>query len=179
MALRRDLAFKGLPIGDFFHATEDKQAVRDAVFDLIKQHSSMSVHAQIMEKSKAQMQVRATNERFYQHGWYYLFKNGTAKTIIPGAEVLVTAASVGTKKKQRVFSAAVNDVIQQTVRRKSGQYATSFCPSIGEPCLQIVDYCTWAIQRKWEKGDTRSYDLIKNRIVYEYDLWAHGTKHYY
>ncbi len=55
----------------------------------------------------------------------------------------------------------------------------SFWPSATDPCLQLTDYCTWAIQRKWEKGDSRSYDMIKNRITYEYDMFRKGTSYYY
>lgn len=29
------------------------------------------------------------------------------------------------------------------------------------------------------RNDTRSFDLIKDRKSYEYELWAKGTKHYY
>jgi predicted RNA-binding Zn-ribbon protein involved in translation (DUF1610 family) len=38
-----------------------------------------------------------------------------------------------------------------------------------------------AIQRKWESNnkDVRSFDLIKDRVEYEYDLWKPGTQHYY
>lgn len=64
----------------------------------------------------------------------------------------------------------------QTVASK---WKVDFRPSACDPCLQAVDYCAWAIQRKWEKSDTRSYDLIKDRIKYEYNLWGNGTKHYY
>jgi hypothetical protein len=91
--------------------------------------------------------------------------------------VLITAASIGTKKGQGVFTDAVNDVVQQHLRRD--QWAAHFCSSASDPCLQVADYCTWAIQRKWERDDERSYELIKDRISYEYDLWSHGTKHYY
>ena len=54
-------------------------------------------------------------------------------------------------------------------------------PSHADPCLQVADYCAWAIQRRWESGkqDIRSYDLIKDRITYEYDLFEKGTDHYY
>jgi len=48
-----------------------------------------------------------------------------------------------------------------------------------DPCLQIADYCAWAIQRKWERQDLRSYDLIRAKIRSEYDLWAKGTDYYY
>lgn len=61
------------------------------------------------------------------------------------------------------------------------QCAANFCPAAADPCLSVVDYCAWAIQRKWESAgkDIRSYDLIKDRITYEYDLWEHGNVHHY
>jgi hypothetical protein len=30
-----------------------------------------------------------------------------------------------------------------------------------------------------ERGDTRSYDMIKDRVTYEYDVWEKGTDHHY
>lgn len=45
--------------------------------------------------------------------------------------------------------------------------------------LQIVDYCNWAIYRKWSTGDRRSYDLIKDGIKSEWDLFSSATKYYY
>lgn len=89
----------------------------------------------------------------------------------------MTAASVGTRKGQGVFTSAVNDVVRQRIQRATPR--TFFCPASTDPCLQIADYCTWAIQRKWEKGDTRSYDLIRDRIVHEHDTFAAGQAHYY
>ncbi len=45
--------------------------------------------------------------------------------------------------------------------------------------LQVVDYCNWAIWRKWTTGDTRSYDLINSRIDAEWDVFRSGTTEYY
>jgi Protein of unknown function (DUF3800) len=45
--------------------------------------------------------------------------------------------------------------------------------------LQIADYCSWAIFRKWNNGDCRSYDLIKSAIRKEFDIFARGSKYYY
>jgi hypothetical protein len=70
VALRRDLAWKAAPIGDYFHASEDKQAIRDAVFDTMMSHHFL-IYATIMEKSKAQPQVRASRARFYKYSWYF------------------------------------------------------------------------------------------------------------
>lgn len=44
---------------------------------------------------------------------------------------------------------------------------------------QIADYCSWAIQRKWESGDQRSYDLIRDKIRSEFDAFSTGSMYYY
>lgn len=175
--LRRDLAWRGdVELGDYFHACTDAQVVRDAVFEAIKGHK-FTIQATIMEKTKAQPVVRVDRPRFYKIGWYFHFKHGIVKLLTPENEALITAASIGTKKERLSFETAVDDVMRQTVRAK--RWATDFWPAQADPCLQVADYCAWAIQRKWEMGDVRSYDLIKDRITYEYDLWRHGTTHYY
>ncbi|MFD2502139.1 DUF3800 domain-containing protein [Rhizorhabdus histidinilytica] len=174
--LRRQLAWDQKPVSDYFHCTTDKQEVRDEVFRIICEHD-FTVHATVMEKSKAQPQVRVSEERFYQYAWlYHLRYSGR---IYRGSydEFHLTAATIGVKKKRTAFEDAVRDVCNQTVN--TSQWRTSFWPSQSDPCLQMADYCTWAIQRKWEMGCTRSYDLIKSRIVYEYDLWRRGSTHWY
>ena len=177
MALRRRLAWeKTSALGNYFHATADQQSIRDEVYDLIRDED-FTVQATIMEKSKAQPQVRESNERFYKYGWLYHFRHGIMSNAQKTDELLITTASVATRKAQGAFTDAVNDVVQQHISRS--QWRTSFCPCACDPCLQIADYCTWAIQRKWERGDERSYKLIKNMITYEYELWERGTKHYY
>ena len=45
--------------------------------------------------------------------------------------------------------------------------------------IQIADYCTWAIQRKWKDNDRRSYNLIKEAIKSESDIFSEETTIYY
>lgn len=174
--LRRKLAWEGAELGEFFHATRDKQAVRDRVFEAILEHP-FSVQATIMEKSKAQPKVRLTKPGFYQYGYFFHFKYGISPLLTPSTELLVTTASLGTRKEKTAFEASVGDVLNQT--RRSDTWRTDFMPAHADPCLQVADYCAWAIQRKWERDDTRSYDLIAKRITYEYDLWWRGNQHHY
>jgi hypothetical protein len=176
IALRKRLAWEGAPLGDYFHACTDAQVIRDNVFSVICGHD-FTIQATIMEKSKAQTHIRETRPSFYRHGWYFHFKFGAAPQIARNAETLVTTASIGTKKERKSFEEPISDVMRQIMSSKRWQ--TDFCPAGTDPCLQVADYCAWAIQRKWERGDVRSYDLIKDRITYEYDLWARGTEHYY
>src|SRR3972149_1742041 len=78
--LRRELIWEKAPVHEYFHASEDKQAIRDRVFALLQRHD-FSIQATIMEKSKAMPKIRPTNHRFYQYGWYYHFQFAAPKII--------------------------------------------------------------------------------------------------
>jgi Protein of unknown function (DUF3800) len=174
--LRREMIWAGDPVRHFFHCTEDKQVVRDKVYALLKVHP-FEIQATIMEKAKAQPQTRASKYRFYQYAWYHHLKYAAPKFIRSATEIQITTATAGVKKEQPKFTSAVNDVAQQTMGKR--RWKTAFFPSMADPVLQVADYCTWAIQKKWEGGNTRSYDLIKHRITHEVDMWERGTKLYY
>jgi hypothetical protein len=60
LELRRSLIWEKAPIGEYFHASEDKQVVRDRVFTTLQQHD-FSIAATIMEKSKALPRIRPTS----------------------------------------------------------------------------------------------------------------------
>jgi hypothetical protein len=176
LSLRRYLAWQGVELNDYFHATADSQAVRDKVFETILAHN-FRVQATIMEKSKAQPHIRSSKSRFYKYGWFYQFKHGTKYSLPAFKNTLITAASIGNKKEKLSFLSAINDVMGQTMA--INPWKTDFRSAASDGCLQVADYCAWAIQRKWERNDLRSYDLIRDRISYEYDLWSRGTTHYY
>lgn len=88
-------------------------------------------------------------------------------------ELFLSAASVGTCARAGAFREAIEDVAQQA--SPTLDHRVVFWPAAADPCLQVTDYCTWAIQRKWERGDGRSYDLIKDKIASEYELWRIGN----
>jgi len=91
--------------------------------------------------------------------------------------LFVAASSLGTKKARHALHAAVDEVVLQLSPCNSHRVA--FWPADSDPCLQVADYCTWAIQRKWERNDERSHALIAPKIHSEFDVWQRGTEHYY
>lgn len=176
LALRRALVWEDAPLNNYFHASEDKQIIRDRVYEIIARHE-FEIRATILEKSKAHDNLRASKLRFYQHGVYCHFKQAIAPTLGPNTTLLATTASLGTRREKAAFEDAIKAAMRQT--QKSDQWRADFIPSQADPCLQVADYCAWALQRKWEKGDERAYSLIKNKITYEHDLWSESTQHYY
>lgn len=182
VALRRELAWDGVFENGCFHATEDLQAVRDKVFELIGRHA-FTVDATIIEKAKAQPHLAANKVRFYKTALYQHLKWVIPETTSRGDEVMVVCASLGTKREQIEHVLGIEDVLRQVACGRTARHAAM--PGESDPCLQIADYCCWAIQRKWEYRlknglpDTRSYDLIKDRIRSEFELFRLGTKTYY
>ena len=174
--LRHQMAWEGFDHPGPFHAAHDPAPVRERVFSLIDAQSFV-VDALILEKAKAMPRLRETEELFYQHAWFYLMKYVVPRTM--GEELLVVTASLGSKKKRRsAFYTAVQDVMRQIGRNRM-RYRTACWESSSDSCLQMADYCGWAIQRKWEAGDPGPHTRIASKIRSEYDLFARGTMLYY
>lgn len=157
-----------------FHAAKDKQAVRDEVFKVLARHT-FRFDVTLLEKSKALPRVRVTDDYFFKHAWFYHFKY-IAPTLRRD-DLVVIAAELGLKAQRQLFRAAVQDVLNQCL--PSQRHHVAFWPSGTEYGLQAVDYCLWAVFRKWERGDPRSYDLIKDKVRSEFDLFGTGTRHWY
>ena len=174
--LRRELVWEGNNLPGPFHASTDKQQVRDRVFDVLSSYD-FRVDATVIEKSKSMPRIRTTEEAFYKLAWFYHMKYLANRVASPLDDLLVIAASIGEKKKLAGFRYGLQDVVQQTSRSKT--IRVDMWPFSVDPCLQVADYCCWAIQRKWESNDNRSHIFIQNKIRSEYDLFRRGTTHYY
>jgi hypothetical protein len=174
LALRRELGWRGINLDRVFHATEDPQPVRDEVFELL---AGMEYHvdATILEKRKAQPHLRE-EAQLDKMAWYLHFKY-LARHVGRNDRLFVAASSLGTKKARRALHTAVDDVVHQLAPCRSHRVA--FWPADSDPCLQVADYCTWAIQRRWERKDDRSRVLIAPKIRSEFDVWSLGKTHYY
>ena len=51
----------------------------------------------------------------------------------------------------------------------------------GEVCLQIIDYCNWAVQRAFLQNDMRYYRFLKEKFGLIVDLYDYkkGWKNFY
>lgn len=175
-ALRRQLSWEGHDVSNGFHATDDSHDVRLRVFDELAKHS-IRVDTVILDKPKAQPQTHWSEATFYKYAWFYHFKYVAPLIVTKTDELFVVAAAIETKKKRQAFHRAVAGVVAQVAPVSA--FNTAFWPASGEPCLQVADYFSWAMQRKWERGDDTWHKLIAPQVRTEFDLWAHGTTTYY
>lgn len=178
-ALRREFAWNGLHL-DQFHATEDKQRVRDRVFEIIADHD-LRFDATVYEKRKARPYTYADPLYFYKLAWYLHFKHVAPEIADAKDELLVVASSLQIKRKRTTTKAAIHQAVTEVVNQVSPTVSChcAFSPAQTDPCLQVADYMTWAVQRKHESGDPRSYDLIDHQIGTDYKYFKWGIKSYF
>jgi hypothetical protein len=161
-ALRRRLAWQGVHLGAVLHASEDPQAVRDEVFHTLER-CRLRIDATINDKTTAPDRLRNAHG-LYRHAWHEHFGRIARDIAQPGDRLLAIASDLGTRKRRGAFHLAVDDAVRSAARCS---HRVAFWPNMSEPCLVVADYCTWAIQRKWERGDRRSYELIATNIASE------------
>lgn len=179
LALRRELAWEGILL-DQLHATSDRQHVRDRAFELIA-GTNLRFDATILDKRKAKDELRQDPLYFYKLAWYLHFKYVAEQIADANDELLVVASSLQIKRKRKTTKAAVHEAITEVVNQVSPTVTChcAFSPAASDPCLQVADYLTWAIQRKHESGDTRSYDLVRHLVKSEFEPFKRGTELYY
>lgn len=177
-SLKYDLIEFGLDI-EYFHASEDRQAVRDRFFNAICDHfTELRLDTLVIEKSKTGPALREV-ERFYPKMVGYLLKYVLEhRNINKFSGVVIITDSIPVKKKrdaiEKAIKTTVSKILPPDMKYNVLHHSSKSCTG-----LQIVDYCNWAIFRKWERLDTRSYDLIRPCIKSEFDIFTSGERHYY
>jgi hypothetical protein len=92
--------------------------------------------------------------------------------------VIVFTDTMPLTKKKRAMEKGVKSILKSLLD-EGVTYQIYHHQSKSNFNLQVVDYCNWAIYRKWSRGDTRSYDIIKPCIDAEWDVYRNGTNTFY
>ena len=178
LSLKYDLIETGLDI-EYFHAAEDRQAVRDRVFGVIGQSiAEMRLDSLIVEKRKTGSALQVA-EKFYPKMIGYLLKYVLhPRNCAAFDEVIVITDNIPISRKRKAIEKAIKLVLARMLP-KDTRYSLLHHASKSCVGLQVTDYCNWALFRKWERGDSRSYDLVRTAIRSEFDIFKSGTRHYY
>jgi hypothetical protein len=156
-----------------FHASEDAQAVRNQVFDVLASLDGPRVDVTLLEKCKANPSVRTSNPAFVKFAWSWHLRY-VLRRRRRGERVIVVLSDVGQRSLRRAFAEAVRKAVE-AVRPAGVVVETRYWTNSSHRCLQAADYLLWAVVRKWERNDARSYDRIRHLVASEYDLFERGT----
>ncbi len=176
-SLKYDLIQDGLDL-DSFHAAEDSKRVRTATFDCIGNSlAGITIDSLIVEKSKTGPALTA-DLRFYPEMLGHLLKSVLPRLSPRGGNRIVITDTIPIRRQRK----AVTKGVQQSLRTMlpSGiRYQIRHHPSRSHYGLQVADYCSWALFRKWERADETYYQKIRGAVASEFDIFRHGSTHYY
>jgi hypothetical protein len=138
----------------------------------------MRIDALVVEKRKTHPSLQQ-EERFYPKMLGYFLRHALEVTDLkPYREVIVVTARLRSGRRSKGFEKAVKNTLR-TMLPPGILWRVLHHPSACNFDLQIADYCSWAIYRKWDSGDARSYDLIAPAIRKEFDIFRRGGVLYY
>ena len=181
--VRYSLHQRGFPL-QRFHAAEDKQAVRDRVFPILSASTDFELDSEIVEKRKTHEILQS--ERLYSRVYGILLRYVLKRQQLLARfqvdridSVHIICDTVPNKRKRKAMEGSLKMEASACLRDWGIQYSVVFHNSAAHHYLQAADYCGWAIFRKWERSDLRSYELIREKIHSEYEVFRAGTVYYY
>lgn len=168
--LKYDLVEIGTDI-EYFHASENAQPVRNRVFEIIQRNlAGIRVDSLVIEKGKTAPELRAVEE-FYPHMLGRLLRFILAQHDLAAfKEVLVFTDRVPVHKKRDAIEKTIKSTLSR-VLPATARYRLLHHESKSNFDLQIADYCTWALYRKWNGGDARSYEHIRPAVTSESEIF--------
>lgn len=162
---------------EYFHCADDNKFLRQRLFGILNDYAkTLRVDSLIVEKAKTGPALRA-DQRFYPEMLGYLLKH-VLTSIAPFDDVIVITDSIPHQKKRDAVEKGVKQALKAMLPAGM-KYRVLHQSSRAHYGLQAVDYCNWAIYRKWDSGDTEFYEAIKPSLHSEYDIFKTGKKYYY
>jgi hypothetical protein len=157
----------------YFHAKDDLPELRKEFFDFILT-LKCSFQVVVGRKNIARFERKHNGKQaeFYADLLSHLLKDNLNKyngLVINTAEranstAIINLEKVLEKAKNRFIKIFPNEKIHSKITFSVHKYKK-------EPLLSIADYFCWAVQRVFEKGETRFYEYLINRISFVEDLY--------
>lgn len=155
---------------EFFHCSNDNSHVRKKIFEIIKNRlNNFKIDCLLAEKHKATSELRS-ERKFYPTMIGHLLAH-----IIPYysqneiSELIIITDNIPINRKRKTIEKSIKLILKE-VLKNNAKYRIIHHSSKAHYGLQLVDYCNWAVLRKWEHKDEKSYQLIKFAIRSELDI---------
>lgn len=167
--VRYGLLEQGLEL-ECFHASEDRQAVRNQVFDALEKVGGFDFDVLVVEKRRTPAELLDPFE-FYARLGYVLVDAVLDRYRQLDEPVVVITDTLPLQRDRKALAKAFRTAIREV--RGERPFSILHHLSAAHAGLQAVDYCTWAVQRKL-RGDERPYRKIRPWIRSEWEAFGVG-----
>ena len=159
--------------GMFLHAKDDPPELRYKFFELLRSKIEFSLQVVVGRKHTSRFvnKHNSQEKEFYADLLSHLLKDKASYDKL----VLNIADRASATRIQNLESALLKAHERHSKTHPSGQYRAKIAfnvqPYNQELLLAVVDYGLWAVQRVFEKGETRFYDSIREKVPLMLDLY--------
>ena len=176
---KHDLIRAGHDIEEF-HAAEDAQVIRDAVFSVLAGLKQARVDSLAIRKRRLNPQWRKPSE-FYPRMMEYLLKypfdpRGLDVASFDHVTIFMDKVEMP-RKRQGALVGSIKRFLKSQL--KGVPYSIHMHDSRSHIYLQAVDYYCWAMAAKRERNERRSYTQIAHLVGSDFNIFAEGTKEWY
>ncbi|NTU46517.1 DUF3800 domain-containing protein [Candidatus Roizmanbacteria bacterium] len=165
-----------------FHAKDDIPEIREKVF---KKIVSLDFKAEFIVGRKIEKtfanRYKGKEHLFYDDLIVKLFEN----KLHLAKKTVIYFSTRGSKIRQKPLEDAINKakaIFEKKWKVKIDVDVKIYAqtPST-EPCLQIIDYMNWAVQRAFTKNEERYYKFVEDKVSFLCDIYdtAQYPKNYY
>ncbi len=155
-----------------FHAKDDAPEVRYLVYRLL---AELEFKAQFVVARKDERLFRtafhADEGEFYDHLVSRLFES----VLHRHARNRVYFAQRGSRVRQNRLEQAIRSGVAKFETRWNTKVETEIRiepqTAVGEPCLEVVDYMNWAVQRAFVRREMRYYRFVESKVSLLVDLY--------
>lgn len=170
---RYDLIEYGIPV-EAFHCAGDNKHIRARIFQLIQNYQiKFGINSLIVEKNKIGHSLQKP-ETFYTKLLGYLI--GHVFNDYPcrqAGKIVIVTDTIPIQRKRKAIEKSIKVTLAQMLP-KDTRLTILHHTAKAHYGLQVTDYCSWSIFRKWEYGDEESYKLIKPAIQSEFEVFLAG-----
>ena len=181
--LERNLKHDGRRLDiEAFHASNDNRHIKTELFEIISSFSTndVKVYSYILEKPKVHPEKRSEKDDFYIANLRYAIERLLDKLSLERNIIIITdrlPLAKNKKTKVKALKKGIKDYLDRHVLNYRHEIYHHCSASSAN--LQIVDYISWAIFRKYESLDDHFYEKIKQYLLDEEVMTRERRKNHY
>lgn len=148
------------------HASHEKDVTRIRILKGLSEITDIKIMCAILNKKKVYIDLQNQKNYLYNFTANILLDRLYTKEIIkPTESIHLYIDRKDTKKHLREnFIRYLTDSMK---KRRDGTFNVELHTSYENKSLQAVDFISWAIFQKYERGDYEFYEIIKSKIIDE------------
>jgi len=159
--------------GFYFHATDDPPEVREVFYKYLK-NLECSLEVAVARKIPDIFAKKHNNREteFYADVLSHLIKNKMKM----GCKLVLNISQRANSTSNKNLEVSLQKAIGRACKHSNAEDLTTQVVfnvqnHRTEPLLNVADYMCWSVQRVFERGETRYYDFLGDRIRLVLDLY--------